>query len=193
MFIKDRPSHNHHLQYGLRRWCWCRRCHLSRFRGPPRCRGVALGKADWLPCCQSCYSERTPITVGRREQLWGIDTYPQLIQMYIYILYMDVRWCKIMNDLMIYPGAKWEVDNFNLRLPQQTWWCSTSPIGNHASMFRFHPDEFNGWKRHIIWHWWIGFCRVTVANSHRISGQGFIWFICHWLLQGPPHYVRQPV
>ena len=97
---------------------------------------------------------------------------------------MDVRWCKIMNDLMIYPGAKWEVDNFNLRLPQQTWWCSTSPIGNHASMFRFHPDEFNGWKRHIIWHWWIGFCRVTVANSHRISGQGFIWFICHWLFAG---------
>ena len=57
---------------------------------------------------------------------------------YIYIE-MDVRWCKIMNDLMIYPGAKWEVDNFNLRLPQQT-----SPIGNHGSIFRFHLDEFNG-------------------------------------------------
>ena len=124
---------------------------------------------------------------------WYLSTIDTNVYIYIYILYMDVRWCKIMNDLMIYPGAKWEVDNFNLRLPQQTWWCSTSPIRNHASMFRFHPDEFNGWKRHIIWHWWIGFCRVTVANSHRISGQGFIWFICHWLLQGPPHYVRQPV
>ncbi len=67
------PSHNHHLQYGLWRWRWC---HLSRFCGrPPRCCGIALGKADWLPCCQSCYSERTPITVGRREKLWGIDIY----------------------------------------------------------------------------------------------------------------------
>ena len=67
------PSHNHHLQYGLWRWRWC---HLSRFRDrPPRCCGIALGKADWLPCCQSCYSERTPITVGRWEKLWGIDIY----------------------------------------------------------------------------------------------------------------------